>query len=330
MSKRRRTGDANDSPASEEETPTQSMEVWFSDGNIVLQAQNVQFKVHKSVLAKHSSVFADLFEMPHTNDEQSVDGCPVVELHDSAEDIKHVVLTIYGDKAYVNVEGALSMAVVAAMIRMGQKYDIEHVKEAGLSRLKRVFPQQLADWDRNFDEGDGLYLHTIICGPDEGMLDLAIKAIELAHECGIKSILPACYLIVCRDHTFREEDTPKIPAIALGPCALGRAELLRLQLQTMYDWPGALGAVEGCLQELECLAIGRGLMIWLWQYARLSQTFFQWERVVKSYGFLIEDLCTICSSAARRNHDEGRLDLWRDLPAAFGLHGWNHLKDFES
>ncbi|KAF5340565.1 hypothetical protein D9611_007302 [Ephemerocybe angulata] len=327
MSKRRRTGDSS---ASEEETPTQSMEVWFSDGNIVLQAQNVQFKVHKSVLAKHSPVFADMLEMPHANDEPTVDGCPVVELHDSAQDIKHMVLTLYGDKAYVNVEGGLSMEVVAAMIRMGRKYDIEHVKEGGLSRLKRVFPQQLADWDRNFDEGEGLYLHTITCGPDERILDLAIKAIELAHECDIKSILPACYLIVCRDHTFREEDTPKIPATALGPCALGRAELLRLQLQTMYDWPTALGVVEGCLQEPECLAIGKELMVWLWQYARLSQTFFQWKQVAKSYGYLIEDLCTICLSAARRNHDRGRVTLWVGLPAAFGLHSWNHLKDFES
>jgi hypothetical protein len=46
---------------------------------------------------KHSPVFADLFSISHPSDEPTVEGCPTVELQDSPEDIKHVLLALYGD-----------------------------------------------------------------------------------------------------------------------------------------------------------------------------------------------------------------------------------------
>jgi hypothetical protein len=39
--------------------PTQSEEAWFEDGNIIIQAQNVQFKVYKATLSRRSQIFAD-------------------------------------------------------------------------------------------------------------------------------------------------------------------------------------------------------------------------------------------------------------------------------
>lgn len=81
-----------------ESTPAiRSEEVWFDDGNLVIQAENTQFKIHRGILAKHSPVFADLFKVPHPADEPTVDGCPVVELHDCADDLKHMLLALYGD-----------------------------------------------------------------------------------------------------------------------------------------------------------------------------------------------------------------------------------------
>ena len=75
-----------------------SEKLWLEDGSVVLQAENVQFKVHRSILTKHSQIFADLFKMPHPPTEPTVEGCPVVLLQDSAEDVKHVLLILYGDR----------------------------------------------------------------------------------------------------------------------------------------------------------------------------------------------------------------------------------------
>lgn len=100
MPKRQRTEVEDDTPAgsgSGDEAIERSEEVWLEDGNIIVQAENHQFKVHRSVLSKHSPVFADLFKVPQPSTERTIEGCPVVELHDSAEDIKHVLLALYGD-----------------------------------------------------------------------------------------------------------------------------------------------------------------------------------------------------------------------------------------
>ncbi|KAF5340559.1 hypothetical protein D9611_007304 [Ephemerocybe angulata] len=302
--------DSNDNDmAVEEEPPKQSQKVWFSDGNIVLQAQNVQFKVHKSVLAKHSSVFADLFEMPHTNgDEQTADGCPIVQLHDSADDIKHMTLTLYGDKAYNNVSGGLPMPVVAAMVRMGRKYDIDHIKLEGLSRLKKLFPESLDDWDR---------LRTSGITPEhelQGLLDLTIEAINLAHE----------------DHDMWLDNHPAVPAAALGPCFDGRDELYRTQWERVYAWLDGVGAYPGCLHQAECLASGRVLMSRIWKHPNLWCTFHDWGRVVEEHDHLVKILCSSCASQAENSQNAGRVKLWDNLPHLFGLGSWNELKDFES
>lgn len=77
-------------------------EFWFDDGNIVLIARNIEFKVFKSILAKHSPFFKDMFSLPppilagispgsSQVTSTVVDACPVVHLSDSPEDFRHVL-----------------------------------------------------------------------------------------------------------------------------------------------------------------------------------------------------------------------------------------------
>ncbi|KAK7025083.1 hypothetical protein R3P38DRAFT_2952727 [Favolaschia claudopus] len=55
-------------------------EIWISDGNLVLQAANTQFRVHWSILARNSSVFSDMKGLPPPAEKPTVEGYPVVEL----------------------------------------------------------------------------------------------------------------------------------------------------------------------------------------------------------------------------------------------------------
>lgn len=57
-------------------------DIWYDDGNVVLQAQNTQFKVYRGILAQSSPVFKDMFMLPQPSLEgtQLVEGCPVVQL----------------------------------------------------------------------------------------------------------------------------------------------------------------------------------------------------------------------------------------------------------
>jgi hypothetical protein len=82
---------------------TQHPDFWFRDGSIVLYVDKTLFRVHQTILAKHSEVFNDLFTLPQptAEEEETVDGCRVVMLHDSKEDFVDLLNAIY-DPSYAN------------------------------------------------------------------------------------------------------------------------------------------------------------------------------------------------------------------------------------
>jgi hypothetical protein len=71
-------------------------EPWFDDGNLVLETEDTQFRVHRGIICTSSIVFKDMFGLPQlTQGDEVVDGCPVVHLWDSAVELQHVLKAIY-------------------------------------------------------------------------------------------------------------------------------------------------------------------------------------------------------------------------------------------
>ena len=84
---------------------------WFPDGNIILSAVQVDstsavlFRVHKSLLARHSTFFADLFSLPAEptsaadlnmyTSKSEYQGLPIVPLHDPAEEVEALLKAVY-------------------------------------------------------------------------------------------------------------------------------------------------------------------------------------------------------------------------------------------
>ena len=71
-------------------------EFWEDDGMVVLVARNVGFRIHNSVLAHHSPVFADMLSIPAGSMErEKYDGVSLVHLHDDAEDVEELFKVFY-------------------------------------------------------------------------------------------------------------------------------------------------------------------------------------------------------------------------------------------
>lgn len=84
-------------------TPTVRSEIWYDDGSVILQAEGVQFKVYRGVLAESSSVFSDMFSIPQPTSAETelIEGCHVVHLSDSAEDVRYILEALCQRKCVV-------------------------------------------------------------------------------------------------------------------------------------------------------------------------------------------------------------------------------------
>ena len=75
--------------------PERHPQLWFDDGNIVLRAQDVVFRVHRSMLSRHSEVFEGLFALCQPSEDELYDGIPMVELHDTSNELADLLNGIY-------------------------------------------------------------------------------------------------------------------------------------------------------------------------------------------------------------------------------------------
>jgi hypothetical protein len=66
--------------------PERVQTLWFEDGNLIIKARLSLFRVYRGILAAQSVVFKDMLSFPQPSESETVEGCPVVVLQDSAED----------------------------------------------------------------------------------------------------------------------------------------------------------------------------------------------------------------------------------------------------
>ena len=72
-----------------------STDVWFGDGNIVLEAEGIVFKIFSGILACNSAVFAEMFTFPQPPDVDQYAKCPLVHLTDSSIDLANFLRAIH-------------------------------------------------------------------------------------------------------------------------------------------------------------------------------------------------------------------------------------------
>jgi hypothetical protein len=75
---------------------TRSARIWVEDGNVIIQAQTSQFRVHRGILSCHSHVFKEIFAIPQPElGEPAVEGCPIHRLFDAAQDWENLLTLLY-------------------------------------------------------------------------------------------------------------------------------------------------------------------------------------------------------------------------------------------
>lgn len=97
-------------------TLNRSAEIWFDDGNAVLVAGDMTFRVHISVLSRKSAVFRDLFDIPKPSDEYAfIDECPVYYLPHSECHITALLQALYGQLCVIYYLLVVNMTIFTGL-----------------------------------------------------------------------------------------------------------------------------------------------------------------------------------------------------------------------
>ncbi|KAJ6557895.1 hypothetical protein B0H19DRAFT_947157 [Mycena capillaripes] len=297
-------------------------EIWMPYGDIILQVESTQFRVNRDVLAKHSPVFRDLFSVPQPPNERTMEGCFVVELSDAAEDWALLLEALYNPFLQ---NARPTFKVIAAMLRLGRKYEITQAHEDAVSRIHYEFPSDFGAFnDLDADMTKIRYHRGIYC-----------DVLNLVYECGIYSSIPLLAFCCLREEKLETifngverddgslamlSDELKITmALAFGRMALFQHE----SLAWLRDDRGV--PHRSCQSKTRCTQ-QRNAMAGIVDQDHegqfdLSYTIDQWDD--RWTGML----CGVCEAAATAIYDLNRAKGWAILPSFFGLSEWKDLKD---
>ncbi|KAJ6584598.1 hypothetical protein B0H19DRAFT_1105694 [Mycena capillaripes] len=303
-------------------------EIWMPYGNIILQAESTQFRVNRDILARHSPVFQDLFLLPQPPNEETLEGCPIVQLSDSAVDVQLLLTAFYNPYHHKDSQ---PFNLVACMLRLGRKYEMSSFKNDAVSRIHHDFPSRLSTWDRRSATGFFEKIqHT------NGVL---IDLLNLAYETGIYTSIPAlafrCLHVYSLERLFegvkREDGSSAI--IPDGTKVTLALALERIQLfqRTNLTWLKEDNVIPStsCKSRTKCVK-EQALMARIECQDRkvdLTYTLDPWRKF-GPVGWT-NRLCAACEEAAKVPYDAGRKKAWNLLPTFFGLPGWNELKDLD-
>ncbi|GJE93164.1 hypothetical protein PsYK624_093230 [Phanerochaete sordida] len=286
-------------------------DLWFDDGNIVLQAEQTLFQVYKGVLRRESPVFADMLSLSG-QPEEHYGKVPLVRMHDTAEEIKLFLSVIFihqfMDSRRANPELATIMAVSA-------KYQAPEVHRRAQALLTLEFPSTLKDYDALRTSP----ARSSVCQTESDFWALTIAVIKAARRTKENVLLPAAFLraashevtsILAQDALDLED---RIVILA------GRDKLS--QMARKEPWAVVFSHGFGCGEW------GNGCR-------------GEWGRVrdaIEVSTNFIDPFCTVsppvdrgklCSQSRAyllNTHPKAREDAWERLPIMFGLSPWAEL-----
>ncbi|TCD68725.1 hypothetical protein EIP91_010009 [Steccherinum ochraceum] len=199
--KRPRSDQADDEAHNPSATTYERGDHWFEDGNVVLVTQSTAFRVHRGVLTKHSDVFKDMFTVPQPANVEMMEGCPVVHLTDTKEDLGRLLTLLFGlPYSSIGFQRRPRFILVSTMLRLGTKYQIEVLRTDALRRLQNVFPSKLekfrnsytVEYDEELDghssESDTFFTQAINMQTED-----AITVVNLARMFDLPGLLPGAF-----------------------------------------------------------------------------------------------------------------------------------------
>ncbi|KAJ7060916.1 hypothetical protein C8F01DRAFT_1025439 [Mycena amicta] len=306
-------------------------DIWMPYGDIVLQAESTQFRVNRDVLAKQSTVFADMFLVPQPPNEPTIEGCPVVLLAgDSAKDWTLLLESMY--EPYKHGE-QIPLDVLSAMLKLGQKYQMSDIRKHAVALIHYEFPKTLSEYDRTRMDGD--WEPTRI----KEQTGLELELLNLAVAYGIETSVPTLGLVCLKRHSMKSLIYSKLrrpdgsyillESRARDLLSVAAEKTLEYQ-QRLLHWlefdDETVVPAEDCEHHDHCGTERASMHRSIFRGWCISA---QSNLLLSPWPFSETDLCNFCEAAAKERWQEDLTLAWEALPSLFLLPDWKRLKDTE-
>lgn len=329
--------------ASEPE-PHRVPDLWFPHADLILRAEDTIFRVLSDVLAARSTVFREMaaFPQPAEPEGDTIDGAPVVRLHDSAAEVTVFLRAIFDSRCvfwlcysfflcrpsgfsfFMPPPSTAEFSTVVGILRLAHKYDVAYLFRRALSYLDQMYPHTLQEL---VDNSSGMTDY-LVDFPDDVETDLI--ALQVVSEVGALWLLPAIYYSICgvpAAQLFAAGERWNALAISQQQnCLRAQVEFTKAAITT-HQFIANLP-----VHHPENLHACRKVQ--LDAYSTLvsshwSDTHRNLNPLSESVFDLLEEpdaeLCVDCNKYAQSEYSTAQLAFWQRLPGIFGLPEWEEL-----
>ncbi|KAJ7784387.1 hypothetical protein B0H16DRAFT_1709109 [Mycena metata] len=318
-------------------------EPWLDDGNVILATSADEnptaFRVHRSVMARHSEVFESMFLVPQpaTDVVETMDGCQVVRMWDSPVELSNLIVALYDGAKFSN-ENLSDFFFLAGILRLSTKYFIAKLRLQAIQFLTQTWSYTLKGHDdmveaalRTPVNADGLSYPRVH----------PLHVVNLAREVNVQVIVPtACYFLslypledlLRADHPKLMVRHPSQPSSELSTSDLRDYTLMfqkrmAIILSFVRNFCGTRQALPTCLSGPECT---RGFARLA---SRLSRSWIPrtgpFHYMAQAVTDLSEDpktnVCGLCRRAFAQDVAALREQTWNEMPLVIGMPPWEDM-----
>ncbi|KAJ6577802.1 hypothetical protein B0H19DRAFT_985414 [Mycena capillaripes] len=314
-----------------DDTPTRVEDLWFSDGSLVIQAEQSLYRVYRAVLGARSTVFNDMQSFPQPEDGETIEGCPVVKLPDAAADVTCFLRAIFDSSYFETYPTKTDLSTVVSILRLSNKYGVDYLRRRALVHLSSGIPMTYLDFA--YEDDDESSLSDV---QDGWKWAAAILAIGVARETEALWILPRLFYAIART------SSDSIRKILTGfPYKAHFAQLSgddqtlllksSLQISVATDdvlWflhsPNPVPGCKGNCAKARLQALAKVQQIMRAEKDRanplgICRRAGIWETLEKS-------CCQACYQFFKKAHKEAAQALWDKLPEICKLPPWEDLE----
>ncbi|TFK22109.1 hypothetical protein FA15DRAFT_681809 [Coprinopsis marcescibilis] len=312
---------------------TKHPEYYFSDGSIVLRLGKTLFKIHQSILGRHSDIFAGMWDMPQPDGEELVDGCPVVDLQDDVDDFTDTLRAVYDSFHFDTLNTSTAslgelVTFVNGILKISTKYSMAKLRQKCISLLLVKLP--------NTFESCCALLHTKskYDSPD------IIRVINLARAANVPEILPWAFYLCTH---MSVNDIMKNTVLSWQDKAIvlaGRERLWEVQKSTsnsaLFVFTPSQQCTSNCQGRILAAIPGTSISTGNPPGLNMGMNYREAEDYRRSPHPLGEfdgwshmkqqPVCGRCSSHQIAEHKKGREKVWNNLPTYFDLGTWEDIK----